>query len=53
MTALEALIAELKAKRLASLDGDAIEQLKFARLVLGAWPTILRALEELNARRVV
>ena len=52
MTAIESVIEQLKEQQRAAVDGDAMAQLRLARLVMGAWPTILHALEELDRRRI-
>ena len=52
MTAIEDLIAQLKHLRMAALSGDERAAIRFANLVLGAWPTIQAALEDLDKRRI-
>ena len=37
-------IQELEAARKAALSGDALAMLRFARLVLACWPTIIKSL---------
>lgn len=53
MTAIEALLADLKNLRMEALNGDDKALRRFANLCLGSWPTIQRALEELDRRRIV
>ena len=53
MTAIETLISQLKVARKKAIDSNlTIDRALFANLALGAWPTILHALEELDRRRV-
>lgn len=52
MTALEELLRQLKDARRAALIADDSAKIRFANLVLGAWPTIQHALEEMNRRRI-
>lgn len=57
MTAIEQLLQELNRQRKIALDREGVgdqmaAKLRFANLVIGAWPTIQHALEEFNRRRI-
>ena len=53
MTAIEAVMNELKRLRTAALNGDDADMVRLAKYTLACWPTISAALEEMDRRRIV